>query len=73
MKAYPRESFSAEVTFTPPLVTTYAQAAGANNPVHHNPDFAAATDVGHAERTNVGACDDGREAAWSAINMDTYD
>ena len=50
MKAYPRERFSAEVTLTPPLVTTYAQAAGGNNPVHHNPDFAAATDVGHAEK-----------------------
>ena len=46
MKAYPRERFSAEITLTPALVATYAQAAGDTNPVHHDPEFAAATRYG---------------------------
>ena len=46
MKAYPRERFSAEITLTPALVAAYAQAAGDINPVHHDPEFAAATRYG---------------------------
>jgi Acyl dehydratase len=46
VKAYPRDRFSAEITLTPALVITYAQAAGDTNPVHHDPEFAAATRYG---------------------------
>ncbi|HEY7180765.1 MAG TPA: MaoC family dehydratase [Blastocatellia bacterium] len=46
MKAYPRERFSTEITLTPALVATYAQAAGDTNPVHHDPGFAAVTRYG---------------------------
>ena len=46
MKAYPRERFSIEITLTPALVAAYAQAAGDTNPVHHDPEFAAATRYG---------------------------
>ena len=46
MRAYPRERFSIEITLTPALVATYAQAAGDTNPVHHDPEFAAATRYG---------------------------
>ena len=46
MKAYPRERFFIEITLTPALVATYAQAAGDTNPVHHDPDFAATTRYG---------------------------
>jgi 3-hydroxybutyryl-CoA dehydratase len=46
VKAYPRERFSNEITLTPALVAAYAQAAGDTNPVHHDPEFAAATRYG---------------------------
>ncbi len=46
MKAYPRERFSSEITLTPAMVGAYAQAAGDDNPVHHDPRFAAATRYG---------------------------
>src|SRR5262249_1681256 len=46
VKAYPRERFSVEITLTPALVAAYARAAGDNNPVHHDPQFAAATRYG---------------------------
>src|SRR5262245_27089798 len=46
MRAYPRERFSTEITLTPALVATYAQAAGDTNPVHHDQDFASATRYG---------------------------
>ena len=46
MRAYPRERFSSEVTLTPEVVGAYAQAAGDNNPVHHDPAFAASTRFG---------------------------
>src|SRR5262245_41369412 len=46
MRAYPRERFSTDVTLTPALVAAYAQAAGDPNPVHHDPEFAAATRYG---------------------------
>ena len=46
MKAYPGERFSCEVTLTPAMVGAYARAAGDDNPVHHDPDFAASTRYG---------------------------
>ena len=46
MRAYPRERFSIEIALTPALVAAYAQAAGDTNPVHHDPEFAAATRYG---------------------------
>ena len=46
MKAYPGERFSAEVTLTPESVGAYARAAGDDNPVHHDPQFAASTRYG---------------------------
>jgi 3-hydroxybutyryl-CoA dehydratase len=46
VRAYPRERFSAEIMLTPELVAAYAQAAGDTNPVHHDPEFAAATRYG---------------------------
>ena len=46
MRAYPRERFSSEVTLTPAMVGAYARAAGDDNPVHHDPEFAAATRYG---------------------------
>jgi len=38
-----RERFSSEITLTPAMVGAYARAAGDDNPVHHDPAFAAAT------------------------------
>jgi len=46
MRAVPRERFSSEVTLTPALVGAYARAAGDDNPVHHDPQFAASTRYG---------------------------
>jgi acyl dehydratase len=46
MKAHPRERFSMEVTLTPATVGAYAIAAGDDNPVHHDPEFAASTRYG---------------------------
>ena len=46
MRAYPKERFSSEVTLTPAMVAAYAEAAGDTNPVHHDPDFAAASRYG---------------------------
>ncbi|HEY7698471.1 MAG TPA: MaoC family dehydratase [Vicinamibacteria bacterium] len=46
MRAYPRERFSAEVTLSPQMVGAYAHAAGDDNPVHHDPGFAATTRFG---------------------------
>jgi acyl dehydratase len=46
MRAYPRERFSSEVTLTPAIVGAYAHAAGDDNPVHHDPRFAASTRYG---------------------------
>jgi acyl dehydratase len=42
----PGERFSSEVTLTPGDVAAYAQAAGDDNPVHHDPQFARATRFG---------------------------
>jgi len=46
MRAYPRERFSSEVTLSPAMVSEFANAAGDNNPIHHNPEFAASTRFG---------------------------
>jgi acyl dehydratase len=46
VRTYPGERFSSEVTLTPALVGAYARAAGDNNPVHHDPQFAASTRYG---------------------------
>lgn len=43
MRAYPRERFRAEVALSPAAVTAFANAAGDNNPIHHDPEFAATT------------------------------
>ena len=43
MRAFPRERFSSEVTLTPQAVVDFANAAGDNNPIHHDPAFAAST------------------------------
>ena len=46
MRAYPRERFSSAVSLTPSTVVAFANAAGDNNPIHHDPDFAANTRFG---------------------------
>jgi len=46
MRAVPRERFSSEVTLTAAMVGAYARAAGDDNPVHHDPRFAASTRYG---------------------------
>ena len=46
MRAHPHERFSSTVRLSPSAVATYAQAAGDDNPVHHDPSFAAATRFG---------------------------
>jgi acyl dehydratase len=46
VRAYPRERFSSELTLTPEIVAAFANAAGDNNPIHHDPEFAATTRFG---------------------------
>jgi 3-hydroxybutyryl-CoA dehydratase len=46
VRAYPRERFSSDVSLTPSMVVAFANAAGDNNPIHHDPDFAANTRFG---------------------------
>jgi 3-hydroxybutyryl-CoA dehydratase len=46
MKAHPRDRFSTEVSLSPTMVAKYANAAGDNNPIHHDPEFAATTRYG---------------------------
>src|SRR6185436_16670487 len=46
MRAYPRERFSSEVTLSPATVIEFANAAGDNNPIHHDAEFAATTRFG---------------------------
>lgn len=46
MRAYPRERFSSEVTLSAENVSEFALAAGDNNPIHHDPEFAASTRFG---------------------------
>jgi 3-hydroxybutyryl-CoA dehydratase len=43
VSAHPHERFSSEVTFNPAMVAAYARAAGDDNPIHHDPGFAAAS------------------------------
>ena len=43
MRTFPRERFSSEVTLSPSTVVEFATAAGDNNPIHHDADFAATT------------------------------
>lgn len=46
MRAHPRERFSSEVTLSPATVVEFANAAGDNNPIHHDAEFAATTRFG---------------------------
>ena len=46
MKTHPRERFCSEVTLTPAMVGAYAHAAGDDNPIHHDSEFAATTRYG---------------------------
>jgi len=46
MRTHPRERFSAEVTLSPAAVVEFANAAGDNNPIHHDAQFAATTRFG---------------------------
>jgi 3-hydroxybutyryl-CoA dehydratase len=46
LRAHPRERFSSEMTLSPATVVEFANAAGDNNPIHHDPEFAATTRFG---------------------------
>jgi acyl dehydratase len=46
MRAHPHERFSSEITLTPTAVREYAVSVGDTNPVHHDPEFAAASRYG---------------------------
>jgi len=46
VRAHPRERFSCELTLTPETVVAFANVAGDNNPIHHDPEFAATTRFG---------------------------
>lgn len=46
MPTHRHERFSSAVALTPQIVRDYALAVGDTNPVHHDPDFAAATRYG---------------------------
>jgi acyl dehydratase len=46
VRAFPRERFSSEVTLTPAMVIAFANAAGDDNPIHHDSEFAATTRFG---------------------------
>jgi 3-hydroxybutyryl-CoA dehydratase len=46
MRAYARERFSSKIALSPAMVAAYANAAGDNNPVHHDLAFAAGTRYG---------------------------
>ena len=46
MRAYPRERFSSKVALSPAMVAEFANAAGDNNPIHHDPEYAATTRFG---------------------------
>jgi len=46
MRSHPRERFSSEVKLSPETVIEFATAVGDNNPIHHDPEFAAATRFG---------------------------
>jgi len=46
MKAYARERFSSRIKLDPRMVAHFASAAGDDNPVHHDEEFAASTRYG---------------------------
>ena len=46
MRAYLKERFSSDVTLSPASVVEFAKAAGDNNPIHQDPEFAATTRFG---------------------------
>jgi 3-hydroxybutyryl-CoA dehydratase len=46
MKTVPHERFSSTIVLTPAAVSAFASAAGDDNPLHHDPDHAAATRYG---------------------------
>lgn len=46
MRAYPRERFSSDVTLSHAAVVAFASAAGDDNPIHHDAEFAATTRFG---------------------------
>src|SRR4029079_18158564 len=46
MRAYPRERFSSRVALSPAMVVEFANAAGDNKPIPHDPEFAAGTRFG---------------------------
>ena len=46
MRAHPRERFSSEVTLSPQSVIEFANAAGDDNPIHHDAAFAAGSRFG---------------------------
>lgn len=46
MKTVPHERFSSTIVLTPATVSAFARAAGDDNPLHHDPDHAAATRYG---------------------------
>ena len=46
MRAQLGERFSSEVKLSPEVVIEFATAAGDNNPIHHDPEFAATTRFG---------------------------
>jgi acyl dehydratase len=46
MRAYPGERFHSEVALSPAMVVEFANAAGDNNPIHHDKKFAATTRFG---------------------------
>jgi acyl dehydratase len=46
VRAYPHERFSSSVSLTPAMVVDFANAAGDDDPIHHDPEFAASTRFG---------------------------
>lgn len=43
MNVHPRDRFSSCVTLNPGMVAEFAQSVGDDNPIHHDPAFAATT------------------------------
>lgn len=46
MNINPHDRFSAKYSLTPELVAAYALSVGDDNPIHHDPEFAAKTRFG---------------------------